>query len=437
MFQKQLSFLFCLACFFSACTQNDKEICPSDSISLDSLATLQSQTERLLQQGNLAGLQEQASWKLCETYMQAFGRETWAVSPLSMQINLAMLNQGAQGLSSQELNAFLGASAQEQGDLYQSLQNFVQGRSSAYPSHQLHIANSLWLGEDFAKQVKEEFRKALETKFQALVGFVDFEALSDENPIDAWAKKHSAGLIKKIAPKSGGIVALLANIVYFKDLWLLPFNKKLTNNAPFYSANKGEQEVPMMSMDAAESFLYGELQGKAQIIRLPYKAAEGKALAMYFCLPMDTSEEGNATRPSLAEVFDMLRQNSWEDIQASMKQERVYVQIPRFELKMKKTFTGSSEENNPLVNMGIASIFSPQQANLQGIASRLYIDKIVHELVLVVDEAGTELAAATTSEVKQTSAQLSKFFTADRPFLFFLLDEQTKSLLLAGQLLDF
>ena len=56
---------------------------------------------------------------------------------------------------------------------------------------------------------------------------------------------------------------------------------------------------------------------------------------------------------------------------------------------------------------------------------------------IAVDEAGTEAAAATAIVVGETSAPTPEFsFRADRPFVFFIRDRETGTVLFMGRVTD-
>lgn len=57
---------------------------------------------------------------------------------------------------------------------------------------------------------------------------------------------------------------------------------------------------------------------------------------------------------------------------------------------------------------------------------------MAHKAVLSVDEKGTEAAAATTIEIMPMS--LPNIINLNRPFLVFILEDSTKSILFMGKI---
>ncbi|MBM4435575.1 MAG: serpin family protein [Chloroflexi bacterium] len=67
----------------------------------------------------------------------------------------------------------------------------------------------------------------------------------------------------------------------------------------------------------------------------------------------------------------------------------------------------------------------------------MFIQQVVHEGFISVDEEGTEAAAATAVVVGVTSAPSQVVeLTVDRPFLFLIRDDQTGTLLFMGRVSD-
>lgn len=66
----------------------------------------------------------------------------------------------------------------------------------------------------------------------------------------------------------------------------------------------------------------------------------------------------------------------------------------------------------------------------------LYVEEVVHQAFIAVDEKGTEAAAATAVVVSLTSAMEPGTFTVDRPFLFLIQHDSTGEILFVGQVVD-
>ena len=112
---------------------------------------------------------------------------------------------------------------------------------------------------------------------------------------------------------------------------------------------------------------------------------------------------------------------------------KVKVYIPRF--KFTQMF-GLSED---LSKMGMEDAFDENKADFSGINGRkndLYISKVIYKAFVEVNEEGTEAAAA-TAVILDTKALIEELvFKADHPFIFFIRDKETGSILFMGRVMD-
>jgi len=91
-----------------------------------------------------------------------------------------------------------------------------------------------------------------------------------------------------------------------------------------------------------------------------------------------------------------------------------------------------------LAGMGMPLAFSPK-ADFSGINGTrdLFISDVVHKAFVAVDEEGTEAAAATAVVMVESAMPMEPVeFTVDRPFVFFIRDLQTGTVLFVGRILD-
>jgi serpin B len=93
----------------------------------------------------------------------------------------------------------------------------------------------------------------------------------------------------------------------------------------------------------------------------------------------------------------------------------------------------------PLQAAGIADLFDPDLANLNGIANGrgLFVQTAIHQANISVDEEGTEAAAATALGIAGSAAPTNVVsLTVDRPFIYLINDDVTGELLFVGRVLD-
>lgn len=76
------------------------------------------------------------------------------------------------------------------------------------------------------------------------------------------------------------------------------------------------------------------------------------------------------------------------------------------------------------------------EADFSGIRDGLCISRVLHKAVIEVNEKGSEAAAATVVEVKESAALEPLTFIADRPFVFMIADDETGTILFMGKMWD-
>jgi serpin B len=113
----------------------------------------------------------------------------------------------------------------------------------------------------------------------------------------------------------------------------------------------------------------------------------------------------------------------------------VYLRMPRWEIEQDFSLAEKLEA------LGMGPAFDPNTADFSGMdgGSNLFISDVVHKSFVKVDEAGTEAAAATAVIMEATAMQEEPVpveLTVDRPFLFFIYDRPTETILFFGQVVD-
>lgn len=286
----------------------------------------------------------------------------------------------------------------------------------------LNDANRLWLMKGLAP--RSEFSDVLSRDYGGAAEELDFKDAPEEarQRINGWVSDRTKGRIKDLildVPKDTRMI--LTNAVYFKGRWLQPFSPELTVPEPFYVTETESKDVPMMKEDRES--LYADVEG-VKLLKLSYGGAASMLLALPKQGAMDELLKDLAHRDGL----DLIRR--W---QASMTRHQVDVWLPRF--KMEERY----ELKELLTTLGMGQAFS-DAADFSAMTEDkepICIGSVVHKAFLEVDEEGAEAAAATgvamvyaTALPRQEPPRAE--FHADRPFLFFILDDATGAILFMG-----
>ena len=121
--------------------------------------------------------------------------------------------------------------------------------------------------------------------------------------------------------------------------------------------------------------------------------------------------------------------NEYKTQMQETKLDAIY--LPKFEFD-----TGYSLKDT-LSALGMPTAFS-ENADFSGMdgTKSLFIDAVIHQAYVKVDEKGTEAAAATAVVMDFKSAMLGNVFRADHPFIFIIQEKETGNVLFLGKVID-
>jgi serpin B len=348
----------------------------------------------------------------------ASGDENVLSSPISIELALGMLSAGAAGETSAALSQLLRL---PDGTSPFALHGAVMDAWSGAPEgYELAVANRVFAANGveftpaFLATTAESYGAAPET--------VDFakDPEGARRQVNAWVSEQTRAKIPELF-QNGDIETdtrlTLVNAVYFKGLWANPFQPELTMPAPFATSG-GSVEADFLRGE--KRVLYAEDED-LQAVLIPYKGEKAGFLAI---LPKDP-----AGLVALESHFDAERLQA---LTRSMKAQEVDLWLPKVDLNTRYNLRAA------LTAMGGESVFSSSAdfSKLTSGEDRLVVDTAIHEVVLTLDEQGTEAAAATGIGIKATSLKMNPIFRADRPFLFAVWERDLELPVFFGRLSD-
>jgi serine protease inhibitor len=341
------------------------------------------------------------------------------ISPVSIHVALAMTEAGAVGNTSTQMRRVLriqdmkpAVEHQAYADLLASLVNTEKG--------QLAIANSIWADKDVT--IKQAFLDTNAKFFGAQARAVDLKAQSGVDEINSWVSKNTNDKIARMIdkPLSASASLELLDATYFLGKWATPFEASLTKPMDFHVPSGPAIKTQMMSgkgrLGYAKTSTY-------EAVRLPYK---GSSASMLVILPSEKS-----SLPRFLKTFDSQKLTKVRD---GLVTSDVEVKLPKLESR------GSIDLRDALSAMGMTDAFSTSHAEFKGItdAPAAWIDQVQHSTYLLVDEQGTEAAAATHVSVGITAVapERPSVMTVDRPYLILIVDERTGAVLFSAAVRD-
>jgi serpin B len=363
----------------------------------------------------LAQANNQFAFEFYQVMQKANPQKNLIFSPFSFEIAFGMLQAGAVGEAKNELNKYFHYPNGE--NLGADIQRLQQGISKLQTdSCQIKLANSIWIENTL--RIKPAYKNYLQKYFDSQLFQEDFSNPQTLGKVNNWVSQATNEKIPQILDKLGRESALiLINTIYFNAAWLKPFDGKKTHDEYFHLEN-GEREIVKLMQEKGD-FRYFE-NAEMQLVELPYF---DNKFSMLVLLPKNQQ---------LSEYEKTLNSTKLANLQDNLsKQSLDVVKIPRFKMNL------SLPAKDYLSNLGIKKIFS---GGLQGISDdALQVSDVKHKVYIEVGEKGTE-AAAVTAVVAERSVikpeTFTKTFIADRPFLFFIQEKQSQTILFMGKVMN-
>ncbi|XP_031616653.1 thyroxine-binding globulin-like [Contarinia nasturtii] len=344
------------------------------------------------------------------------------VSPISVANALMLLSQAANGRtfegikSGLRINVEKSVAANQFHDYYESLQHNVGAAI-------LSTANLVYVQQGY--KLKKTFQNVAVEDFDSAIGTVNFAnkvetAQFINQMVEQKTNRKIKNLIKSDMFDSDSRVVLV-NAIYFKGDWMHKFNKQFTTKNLFYTNKEQAKSVDFMHTDA--TFNYGHLiDMDATALEMNYYNSN---YSMVFILPNELD--------GINVLENQLRGYDFTKISHAMHSHQVEVHMPKFKVEFEIKL------NDVLKNMGFAEMFT-SNADLSGLLEvnePLFVSDAVHKAVIEVNEEGSEAAAATGLVITKRIGGSGQLFIADHPFIYYIWDKNTKTIVFIGRLTNF
>lgn len=352
--------------------------------------------------------------------------ENAVLSPFSISEAMAMAWAGARAGTESEI-----ATALHFGLPQQRLHAAFNGLSLALGQREgLRIVNSLWGQSDYP--FLEPFLDTLKCNYGAGMRLLDFrtEWETGRKVINDWVAQETKQRIQELIPqgfmdKTTRLV--LVNAITFDRPWAQPFESGATIERAFRRADQTYAWVKTMHRS-------GVMRGLASTdytaVELPY---QGNAFSMVVVQPASLRDfEASLTAERLSQIV------------RSLTEEDSNLALPRF-----KIASASIDLSKALQEMGMKRSFNPDTADFGAMADldktngeNLFIQAVLHKAFIAVGEEGTEAAAATAvvmggdAGCAVVTPPRRRALTFDRPFLFFIRDVASGTILFLGHVTD-
>lgn len=346
-------------------------------------------------------------------------------SPYSISLALAMTYGGARAETAKEMAQALHIELPENiflkswNNLDQWMANLDEDSNQTDKGIDLQISNTVWVQQGYP--FLESYLNLLAEYYGAGLHTTDFAQFPDESrlAINNLAADQTNQKIKNLIPP-GAIHPLtrmaLVNAIYLSAPWRQPFDEQLTKEKPFYLTDGSKISIPFMEQTQEIPYFVDD---SVKMVSLPYS---GGHFSMVIVMPAAGTYQQFSNQLGFQKISDSLE---------NLSIGKVEINIPRFRLE------NDFNLNEILENLGMKLAFIPGQADFSGMepGHEIYIDQVFHKAFIDVNEAGTEAAAATAILMagKGFNPEEPQKITIDHPFLFFIQEMESGSILFIGQ----
>ncbi|MBQ4649334.1 MAG: serpin family protein [Firmicutes bacterium] len=365
---------------------------------------------------NLQNVTEQVHDLSMELLMKGMQEGTSSmISPVSILMAMAMVENGASGVSLEQMEEAFGCDAE-------SLSLWLRAWKSSLRTSEdtnMNVANSFWFRDSESLQVKEEYLKTISSMLDAQAYKSAFNQGTADD-MNQWCDDNTYGMIKKIintlTPQD---MTVLLNATAFEGVWEEPYEEYQIHEDEVFTKEDGTEENAVMMYSREGVYMENDqLTG----FRKPYK----DGYSFVALLPCDGL--------SVADCARGLDGEAWRGLISSARSEKVNAVIPEF--------TSAFRMDNLIQvfsDMGITDIFAPDKADLSAMAELdggqpLFVSGIIHKTFIEVNRKGTRAAAVTGIKVGTTAFMPEKIYDVrlDRPFIYAIVDDATNTPMFIG-----
>ena len=344
------------------------------------------------------------------------GMDSKVVSPLSVSFLMAMLANGADSTTKDEILSTVASdkslSVAELNDTYAA---FLRMAANGDKLTTINIANYIALNKGF--KLKSTYAGTVGSKYAANVENLDFASPKALKHINQWCSDKTCRMIPSIIDRlNPSDVAVLLNAIYFNGSWTHQFPKKNTRLENFQGYTRDIKKVDMMHQE--RKFFYAD-NSRFAAVELPYGNGQ---YSMTVLLP----NEG----VSINDMMKQLTACEFAKLQQQMSECIVDLKLPRF------STTTNVSLNAPLSALGAKTMFT-SSADFSGMADAgVFVSAMLQKAKIEVSEEGTKAAAVTAGVIALTALHEQPRhvkFHAKRPFVYTINEKNSNAILFIGQ----
>ena len=291
----------------------------------------------------------------------------------------------------------------------------IDGLGKLDKQAKLTVANSVWQNEGFYPL--ETFNQQMIKYYAATSEVLDFSSANAVNTINNWVSNETNGLIPQLYEYLiDGTQFVLADAFYFKCPWYKKFDVKNTKVDKFYAYDGTVQDVEFMTTKNVPYQYYSE-DNKFRIFSL--YLGKNKAFSMDF---VETAYD-----VTIEECVELLDNGKLGEAYNKAYKRKGTFTIPKLNIDVNEVL------DDALIAMGVKDAYDDNKADFSKLTNkRINILEVRQANVFGIDEDGGEAATATGVQSGDGAAPM-EYCIINRPFLFFVRENKTNTILYAGK----
>ncbi len=350
------------------------------------------------------------------TVMQTADEQNIVVSPLSTEMLLSLLANGADSAALDEILRYLNFGSLVELNEMNAYWLKVSDRVSEYTDFSL--ANSIWVSDDI--KLKKGYKNRLLSNYRASLGILQSNPIQSQKEINQWVADNTDGMISNFlkSPLGRSVKFALYNATYFNGEWWQRFFKRDNRELPFKTAS-GEVKVTTMRRNLNSINYYSAPNYRAIDINF-----YDKEFCMRVVVPKDSC--------SLEQVIRALAVGV-----VAPQRHPVDLSLPKFNSRCR-----IDNLKNILKTSGVSLIFNDPKCLTSISSTRGLLNdvELCQESVIDCEEKGIKVAAVSGFEPAFSSGENIKIeyidFKVDRPFIFSIMDNKSEAVMFTGIVRD-
>lgn len=342
--------------------------------------------------------------------------ENLLISPLSVSVALGLTAGGAGFETLEQLEKALG-----RGISFDDMKEFYKSYLQKLDNCEADVdtGNSLWLRNDGIK-LKKSYISFADEYFDAEVFKENFDK-NTVKKINNWINDETDGMIKELIDDiSPSTVMYIINTVTFDEEWQNVYRPHTVKKEFTFTDSNGNKQLVTAMSSSEGSYLEDE---NTRGFVKDYKGGE---YGFAVLLPDEDIK--------MSDYINEMSGEKLNNLLHSRRSVSVKAVLPKFKLEYKNELSAA------LKAMGVVNAFSPDKADFSGLCEdgeSVYVSQVLHKTYIEVAEQGTRAGAVTAVEMPKSAAsgfmsEEIQYVTADRPFIFAIIDNANNLPLFLG-----